>query len=163
MIANEEDCHDVLGIKAGDTDVHSGALDTSRYPDVAKQVAEQFPNVSKVAIALRESYSATHNNWGAMLFDATSASASFAPLDIDGNYQSYEIKNIVDRVGGGDSFAGGLIYALNTPELSEPQTAVKYAVAASCLKHSIKGDFNFSTRSEVEALMGGSASGRVVR
>ncbi|VGO21726.1 sugar kinase [Pontiella sulfatireligans] len=163
VIANEEDCHDVLGIRAGDTDVHSGALDTSRYPGVARQVVQQFPNISKVAITLRESLSATHNNWGAMLFDASSDQPAFAPLDADGNYQSYEIKNIVDRVGGGDSFAGGLIFALTTPELSEPQTAVKYAVAASCLKHSIKGDFNFSTRGEVEALMGGSASGRVVR
>lgn len=163
VIANEEDCHDVLGIRAGDTDVHSGSLDTSRYPDVARQVVAQFPNVSKVAITLCESYSATHNNWGAMLYDAGADKAYFAPLDADGNYQSYEIKNIVDRVGGGDSFAGGLIFALTTSELSEPQTAVKYAVAASCLKHSIKGDFNYSTRAEVEALMGGSASGRVVR
>ncbi|SMP41393.1 2-dehydro-3-deoxygluconokinase [Neorhodopirellula lusitana] len=163
VIANEEDCHDVLGIQAGDTDVHSGALDTSRYPDVARQVVKQFPNVSQVAITLRESLSATHNNWGAMLYDAPSDKAAFAPLDADGKYQSYEIKNIVDRVGGGDSFAGGLIFAMMTPELSEPTTAVKYAVAASCLKHSIKGDFNYSTRAEVEALMGGSASGRVVR
>jgi 2-dehydro-3-deoxygluconokinase len=163
VIANEEDCHDVLGIKAGETDVHAGALDTARYPDVARQVVKRFPNVSKVAITLRESYSATHNNWGAMLYDAASDKAVFAPLDADGNYRPYEIKNIVDRVGGGDAFAGGLIFALITPELSEPQTAVKYAVAASCLKHSIKGDFNCSTRGEVEALMGGSASGRVVR
>ncbi len=163
VIANEEDCHDVLGIRAGDTDVHSGALDTSRYPDVARQVVKQFPNVSKVAITLRESHSADHNNWGAMLYDAATDQPAFAPLDADGNYRSYQIKNIVDRVGGGDSFAGGLIFALTTPELSEPQTAVRYAVAASCLKHSIKGDFNYSTRSEVEALMGGSASGRVVR
>lgn len=163
VIANEEDCHDVLGIQAGDTDVHSGALDTSRYPDVARQVVKQFPNLEKVAITLRESLSATHNNWGAMLYCAASDQPYFAPLDADGNYQSYEIKNIVDRVGGGDAFAGGLIFALTTPELSEPQTAVKYAVAASCLKHSIKGDFNYSTRGEVEALMGGSVSGRVVR
>jgi 2-dehydro-3-deoxygluconokinase len=163
VIGNEEDCHDVLGIQAGDTDVHSGKLDTSRYPDVARQVVKQFPNVSKVAITLRESYSASHNNWGAMLYDAKSDTPYFAPLDNEGNYQSYQIKNIVDRVGGGDSFAGGLIFALTTSELSEPQTAVKYAVAASCLKHSIKGDFNFSTRAEVEALMGGSGSGRVVR
>ena len=163
VIGNEEDCYDVLGIQAGDTNVHSGKLDTSRYPDVARQVVQQFPNVSKVAITLRESYSASHNNWGAMLYEAAADKASFAPLAIDGNYQSYEIKNIVDRVGGGDSFAGGLIFALTTPELSESSIAVKYAVAASCLKHSIKGDFNFSTRSEVEALMGGSASGRVVR
>lgn len=163
VIANEEDCYDVLGIRAGETDVHSGALDVSRYPDVARQVVEQFPNLSKVAITLRESISADHNNWGAMLYDAGSKSASFAPLDADGNYSSNQIHNIVDRVGGGDSFAGGLIFALTTPELSEPQTAVRYAVAASTLKHSIKGDFNFSTRGEVEALMGGSASGRVVR
>lgn len=163
VIANEEDCHDVLGIRAGETDVHAGELDVSRYPDVARQVVKQFPNVGKVAITLRESISATHNNWGAMLYETASDSAAFAPLDSEGNYQSYEIKNIVDRVGGGDSFAGGLIFALTTQELSDVQTAVKYAVAASCLKHSIKGDFNFSTRKEVEALMGGSASGRVVR
>lgn len=163
VIGNEEDCHDVLGIRAGDTDVHSGKLDTSRYPDVAKQVIEQFPNVSKVAITLRESLSASHNNWGAMLYDGTSNQPFFAPLDAEGNYQPYQIKNIVDRVGGGDSFAGGLIFALNTPELSNSKIAVKYAVAASCLKHSIKGDFNYSTRAEVEALMGGSGSGRVVR
>lgn len=163
VIANEEDCADVLSIHAADTDVHAGTLNTARYPDVARQVVKQFPNVSKVAITLRESLSATHNNWGAMLYDAASDNAFFAPLDSDGNYESYKIKNIVDRVGGGDSFAGGLIFALTTPELSEPQTAVKYAVAASCLKHSIKGDFNYSTRQEVESLMGGSASGRVVR
>jgi 2-dehydro-3-deoxygluconokinase len=163
VIANEEDCHDVLGIQAGDTDVHSGSLDTSRYPEVARQVVKQFPNVSKVAITLRESLSASHNNWGAMLYDAALDQAVFAPLDHDGNYQAYEIKNIVDRVGGGDSFAGGLIFSLTTPELSDPQIAVRYAVAASCLKHSIKGDFNHVSRSEVEALMGGSASGRVVR
>lgn len=163
VIANEEDCSDVLGIHAGDTDVESGALNTEWYPDVARQVVEQFPNVSKVAITLRESLSATHNNWGAMLFDASTDTPYFAPLDEGGNYQSYEIKNIVDRVGGGDAFAGGLIFALTTPDLSDPQTALEYGVAASCLKHSIKGDFNFSTRSEVESLMGGSASGRVVR
>jgi len=163
VIGNEEDCHDVLGIQAGDTDVNSGELDIQRYPDVARQVVQQFPNVSKVAITLRESLSASHNNWGAMLYDAKSDKPYFAPLDNDGNYNSYQIKNIVDRVGGGDSFAGGLIFALSTPDLSEPSTAVKYAVAASCLKHSIKGDFNYSARSEVEALMGGSGSGRVVR
>lgn len=163
VIANEEDCHDVLGIQAGDTDVHSGSLETGRYPDVARQVVAQFPNVGKVAITLRESLSATHNNWGAMLYEAGSDTAFFAPLDADGDYAPYQIKNIVDRVGGGDAFAGGLIFALTTPELAAPETALRYAVAASCLKHSIKGDFNFSTRSEVEALMAGSASGRVVR
>ncbi len=163
VIGNEEDCHDVLGIQAGKTDVHSGDLDTSRYPDVARQVVQQFPNVQKVAITLRESISASHNNWGAMLFDAVSNTPFFAPLDEKGNYNPYQIKNIVDRVGGGDSFAGGLIFASITPELSNSQTALNYAIAASCLKHSIKGDFNYSTRAEVERLMSGNASGRVVR
>ncbi|EMI53035.1 sugar kinase [Rhodopirellula sallentina] len=163
VIANEEDCHDVLGIQAGDTDVHAGSLDTSRYPDVARQVVASFPNVKRVAITLRESLSATHNNWGAMLYDSATDQPSFAPLSADNEYRPYEIKNIVDRVGGGDAFAGGLIFALTTSELSSPEMAVRYAVAASCLKHSIKGDFNYSTRTEVDSLMGGSASGRVVR
>lgn len=163
VIANEEDCSDVLGIEAGETDVESGSLEIGRYPSVAKEVVERHPNLQRVAITLRESLSATHNNWGAMLYDAASDAAHFAPLNGEGRYEPFEIKNIVDRVGGGDSFAGGLIYALNTPELSAPEDAVRYAVAASCLKHSIKGDFNFSTRPEVEALMGGAASGRVVR
>ena len=163
IIANEEDCADVLGIHAAGTDVEAGELDTARYPDVARQVVAQLPNVKKIAITLRESISATHNNWGAMLYDAELDKEFFAPLDEEGNYCSYQIKNIVDRVGGGDSFAGGMIFSLTTPELSDPQTALNFAVAASCLKHSIKGDFNYSTRSEVESLMGGSASGRVVR
>lgn len=163
VIANEEDCADVLGIHAADTDVEAGALNIARYPDVARQVVSQFPNVSRVAITLRESLSASHNNWGAMLYDAMLDEAFFAPLNTAGTYAPYEIRNIVDRVGGGDAFAGGLIFASTTPELSDPGTVVKYAAAASCLKHSIKGDFNFSTRQEVESLMGGSASGRVVR
>jgi len=163
VIANEEDCSDVLGIHAADTDVNAGTLNTARYPDVARQVVEQFPNVSKVAITLRESLSASHNNWGAMLFDAKADKPFYAPLDAEGNYEPYQIKNIVDRVGGGDSFAAGLIFSLITPGLDDSQSAVKYAVAASCLKHSIKGDVNWSTRAEVESLMGGSASGRVVR
>jgi 2-dehydro-3-deoxygluconokinase len=163
VIANEGDCADVLGINAGESDVEAGELAIDRYPEVATKVIEQFPNVDKVAITLRESLSATHNNWGAMLYDGATGLAAFAPLDASGAYKPYEIRAIVDRVGGGDSFAGGLIFALTTPELSEPACAVRYAVAASCLKHSIKGDFNFSTRKEVEALMGGSTSGRVVR
>jgi len=162
VIANEQDCVDVLGIKAGDTDVESGNLQCDRYPDVARQVAEQFGNVSKVAITLRESLSATHNNWGAMLYCARMDKAHFAPMQ-DGQYRPYQIKNIVDRVGGGDAFAAGLIYALTTEDLKGPQTVLDFAVAASCLVHSIKGDFNFSTRQEVEKLMKGSGSGRVSR
>ena len=163
IIANEEDCQDVLGIRAGGTDVQAGILSASHYPDVARQVVKQFPNLAQVAITLRESFSATHNNWGAMLYDVGSGQAVSAPLDSAGNYRPYEIKSIMDRVGGGDAFSGGLIFALTTPELSDLQTAVTYAVAASCLKHSIKGDFNYPPRQEVEALMSGSASGRVIR
>jgi 2-dehydro-3-deoxygluconokinase len=162
VIANEEDAADVLGIHAGDTDVHSGKLDVSKYPEVAAKIAAQFPNVTKVAITLRESVSATHNNWGAMLYDCTTKKACFAP-ERDGAYTPYEIRNIVDRVGGGDSFAAGLIFALMDPKLADPATAVSFAVAASCLAHSILGDVNYVTRKEVEALMGGSGSGRVVR
>jgi 2-dehydro-3-deoxygluconokinase len=162
MIANEEDCADVLGIRAAGTDVEAGKLDTSRYPAVARQVAQQFPNVSRVAITLRESISASHNNWGAMLYVAQGDQAHFAPT-AEGRYAPYPIRNIVDRVGAGDAFGAALIFALNTPELAPPDTAVRFAAAASCLAHSIQGDFNFSSRSEVETLMRGGGSGRVVR
>lgn len=163
VIANEEDADLCLGISDDASDVEAGQIDTAGYVRVARRIVEQFPNVSKVAITLRESISASHNNWGAMLFDATTDESHFAPLDGNGEYSPYEIRNIVDRVGAGDSFAGGLVFALTTSELGESATAIRYAVAASCLKHSIKGDFNYSTRSEIEALMRGSGSGRVQR
>ncbi len=162
VIGNEEDAADVLGINAGETDVEAGALAIDKYPTVAASIAEQFPNVKKVAITLRESISASHNNWGAMLYDVATANAVFAPLR-NGQYQPYEIRDIVDRVGGGDSFAAGLIFALHSGEFPDDQDAIAFAVAASCLAHSIKGDFNLSSRAEVEALMKGSGSGRVVR
>ncbi|MCD6354116.1 MAG: sugar kinase [Prolixibacteraceae bacterium] len=162
VIANEEDAHDVLGISAENSDVEGGKLDAGKYTEVAKDIVAQFPNVKKVAITLRESISATHNNWGAMLYNAESGQTYFAPLQ-NGEYMPYEIKNIVDRVGGGDSFGAGLIFALNTSDLSNHEDAIRFAVASSCLCHSINGDFNYVTRSEVEALMGGSTSGRVVR
>ena len=162
VIGNEEDASDVLGISAPDTDVHAGKLAVDKYPEVARRIITEFPNVSQVAITLRESISATHNNWGAMLYHGPDAAAYFAP-ESQGRYSPYQIKNIVDRVGGGDSFAAGLIFALTTPELMDSQTAISFAVAASCLAHSIKGDFNYSSRAEVQALMKGAASGRVIR
>ncbi|MCF6333733.1 MAG: sugar kinase [Draconibacterium sp.] len=162
VIANEEDAHDVLGISSENTDIESGKLDVAKYADVAKEIVRQFPNIKKVAITLRESISATHNNWGAMLYDTATQKSYFAPL-VDGSYAPYEIKNIIDRVGGGDSFGAALIFALNTPKLAKPENAIRFAIASSCLCHSINGDFNYVSRSEVEALMGGSASGRVVR
>ncbi|MFK7777199.1 MAG: sugar kinase [Gimesia sp.] len=163
VIANEEDADLSLGIRAPESDVETGDLNIQGYISVAKQITEQYPNVKQVAITLRESISASHNNWGAMFYDRNENQACFAPVDVDGNYSSYQIRNIVDRVGAGDSFAGALIFALNTPELASMDTAIRYAVAASCLKHSIQGDFNYSTRSEIESLMSGGGSGRVQR
>jgi len=162
VIANEEDAAQVLGIEAEETDVEAGRLAVERYPDVARQIVEQFPNISRVGITLRESISASHNNWGAMLYEKDSDAAFFAPTR-DGAYAPYEVRNIVDRVGGGDAFAAGLIFALMTAELSESATAVAFAAASSCLAHSIPGDFNYTSRAEAEALMKGSGSGRVVR
>lgn len=161
VIANEEDASDVLGITAGSTDVEAGALDVGRYPEVAARIVERFSNVRTVAITLRRSVSASHNDWGAMLWDAATHSACFAPGD--GRHEPYRITHIVDRVGGGDAFAGALIFALTTPELAAPDTAVRFATAASCLAHSVYGDVHFVKRSEVEALMSGSGSGRVQR
>ncbi len=163
IIANEEDAADVFGIRAAESDVEKGEINLVAYRSVAEQLVQRFPKAGYVAITLRESISADHNNWGAMLFDAQTGTAHYAPLDASGNYHPYQIHNIVDRVGGGDSFAAGLIYAMNSRDLAEPATALSFAVAASCLKHSIKGDFNYVTLDEVKSLMKGNASGRVKR
>ncbi len=163
VIANEEDAEMCLGIHAPESNVEAGDLNLNGYSHVAREVVSQFPNVSRVAITLRESISASHNNWGALLYDHRSNAVHLAPCDANGRYEPYEIRNIVDRVGAGDSFAGGLIFALNTPGLDDAATALRYAVAASCLKHSIKGDFNYATRAEIEGLMKGGGSGRVQR
>ncbi len=162
VVANEEDAADVLRIEARGSDVQAGKLAVERFPEVAAEIARQFPSVSRVAITLRESISASHNNWGAMLYDSGSGESFFAPVK-SGRYEPYQVRNIVDRVGAGDSFAAALIFALTTPELGSSETAVGFAAASSCLAHSIAGDFNYSTRTEVEALMKGSGSGRVVR
>ena len=148
-IANEEDAEKVFGIKAGETEVTSGALEHDRYVDVAKQLTDKF-GFKGVAITLRESFSASRNGWSALFY--TEGKANFS--------RRYEME-IVDRVGGGDSFAGGLIYALQTGK--NAADAIEFAVAASCLKHSISGDYNLVTLKEVEALVGGDGSGRVQR
>ncbi len=163
IIGNEEDAADVFGIHAPDTSIESGLLNIDGYKVVAAKLAEKFPKAKFIAITLRESISADHNNWGGMLYDCATKKAHFAPLDMDGNYKSYEIRDIVDRFGGGDSFCAGLIFALNTPEYADPAMAIRFAVAASALKHTISGDFNFSSACEVLALMKGSGSGRVQR
>ena len=132
LIGNEEDASDVLGIRAGDTDVMSGVLHIQSYQVVAEKIAAMFPNIKKIAFTLRESISASHNRWGAMLYDTTTRQAAFAP-ETGGKYNPYEITDIVDRIGGGDSFSAALIYALSTTELSHNPIAVRFAAAASCL------------------------------
>ncbi len=163
VIANEEDAAEVLGIHAAGTAVEEGRLAAEAYIDVAREIAARFPSVGRVAITLRESYSADHNNWGAMLYEPATDSACFAPLDADGAYRPYEIRNIADRIGGGDAFGGGLIHALRSERFHRPQDAIRFATAASALKHTITGDFNLITEAEVETLMKGSGSGRVQR
>lgn len=148
-IANEEDASDVFGVRAKDTDITGGKVNHEGYKSVARQLAEQF-GFAKVAITLRESFSANDNGWSAMLYDG-------------GQYyfsKRYMI-HIVDRVGGGDSFGGGLIYAFL--EGYSPQSAVEFAVAASCLKHTVEGDFNMVSAQEVKKLSEGDGSGRVQR
>jgi len=162
LIANEADCGDVLGIHAGSSDVNSGSVDVAAYPQVARQVADRFPNLIYVATTLRESHSASHNAWGAMLLEVLTDEAHFAPKT-DNQYCPYQIHNIVDRVGGGDAFAAGLLFALDHSDYNTTAQALNFATAASCLAHSILGDFNFSSRAEINALMHGSSSGRVVR
>ncbi len=151
LIANEEDSADVFGIKADKTDINSGKLDVEGYKSVAKQLVDRF-GCEKVAITLRESLSASDNNWSGMLYDSKSGEILIS--------KKYSIR-IVDRVGGGDSFGSGLIYALLNGY--DNQSAVEYAVAASALKHTIEGDVNMVSVAEVKSLMGGNASGRVQR
>lgn len=148
-IANEEDAGDVFGIKAENTDVTSGKVNHEGYKSVAKQIAERF-GCEKVAITLRSSITANDNNWAAMLYDGKDYCFS----------RTYPI-HIVDRVGGGDSFGGGLIYACLSG--MDSQSTINFAVAASCLKHTIEGDFNQVSVAEVMQLAGGDGSGRVVR
>lgn len=148
-IANEEDAADVFGISAADTDVSKGEVNHEGYKDVARQLKERF-GFRYVAITLRTSISANDNDWAAMLFDGKDYCFS----------KQYHM-HIVDRVGGGDSFGGGLIYALLSG--FDAQKAIEFAVAASCLKHTVEGDFNQVTADEVLRLAGGDGSGRVQR
>ena len=149
-VANEEDCQKALGISA-DVAVESGSLDRGKYEVLARKVLDAYPDMKLIAITLRESKSADWNGWSACLCDRENFYVS----------KTYEIRDIVDRVGGGDSFAGGLIYGLNTYQ--DKQQALEFAVAASCLKHTIPGDFNRVSLEEVQKLAAGDASGRVQR
>ncbi|MGA2612414.1 MAG: sugar kinase [Spirochaetia bacterium] len=149
-VANEEDCQNALGITAA-VDVESGKLDAAAYRSLTEKMLSSYPNLTHVAITLRESRSADQNGWSAVMATRKELLVS----------RRYEITDIVDRVGTGDAFAAGLIYGLGN--LSSPQEALEFAVAASCLKHSIPGDLPLLSAAEAKALMGGAGSGRVQR
>lgn len=153
-VGNEEDAEKVFGISAPEADVTGGKVAAAQYRYVCERLAERFPNLKTIAITLRGSISASHNTWSGALWTREGAAFYSAPV--------YDIVPIVDRVGGGDSFVGGLIYGLRRWP-ADPGRALRFAVAASCLKHSIPGDFNAVTVAEVEALMAGDVSGRVRR
>ena len=150
-ISNEEDAKDVFGIEAENTDIYGGKLNKEGYKSVAKQLADKF-GFEMVAITLRESHSASDNGWSAMLYNAAENEYCFS--------KKYDL-HIIDRVGGGDSFGGGLIYSLLNGK--DTQAAVEFAVAASALKHSVEGDYNMVTVAEVEKLANGDGSGRIQR
>lgn len=151
IIGNEEDAEKVFGIKPEGFNAEDGVIDSAKFEFVAKSLMAKFPKASKVAITLRGSVNADHNTWGAVLYDGDRLYVS----------KRYDITDIVDRVGGGDSFSGGLIYGLL--EYADAQKALDFAVAASCLKHTIEGDYNRVSVAEVETLMNGNGSGRVSR
>lgn len=151
VLGNEEDAEMALGIKPEGIDVKAGKVEAESYLSVSKKIMQQFPKVKKVITTLRGSISADHNTWSGVLYNGKDFYK--APV--------YNITHIVDRVGGGDAFMGGLIYGLLT--YNDDQKALNFAVAASCLKHTIQGDFNLVTIEEVEKLMAGDASGRVLR
>ncbi len=152
ILGNEEDAEKVFGIKPEGMDVTKGMVEAEAYESVCRQLLKRFPKAKKAIITLRGSINANHNTWSGVMFDGEKLFT--APL--------YDITHIVDRVGGGDSFMAGLIYGL-TRYAGDDQKALNFAVAASCLKHTISGDYNLVTVDEVEKLMGGDASGRVSR
>ncbi len=152
ILGNEEDAEKVFGIKPEGADVEGGHVGAAAYKSVCEKLMKRFPSAKKVIITLRGSVSADHNSWSGVLYDGNHLYE--APV--------YQITHIVDRVGGGDSFMGGLIYGILTYP-GDDQKALNFAVAASCLKHTIPGDFNLVSVTEVEQLMKGDASGRVVR
>jgi 2-dehydro-3-deoxygluconokinase len=150
LIANEEDCQKCLGVKL-DVDVSSGRLDATKYEELASKIMSEYSNIKYLGVSLRESISADCNSWSVVLASKNSFNVS----------KKYEIRDIVDRIGGGDSFGSGLIWGLNN--LNELQDIVEFAAAASALKHTIYGDFNRVSKEDVLNLAGGDASGRVQR
>jgi 2-dehydro-3-deoxygluconokinase len=151
-VGNEEDADKVFGIRAPEVDVGAGKVPAEKYKSVCRELGERFPSLRTVTITLRGSVSASHNTWSGVLWQ--NGQFYMGP--------SYDITHIVDRVGGGDAFAAGLIFGLRSFG-DDPQRVLDFAIAASCLKHSIFGDFNLATVTEVAALAAGNVSGRVSR
>lgn len=153
ILGNEEDCEKVFGIRPIEFDAENtnGMIDQKSFLSVCQQMIQRFPRCKKMAVTLRGAINANHNTWGGVLYDGENLFES----------RRYDITDIVDRVGGGDSFMGGLIYGLM--HYGDDKAALEFATAASCLKHSLKGDFNWVTVEDVESLMKGNASGRVKR
>jgi len=151
-IGNEEDADKVFGIKAPEVDLTKGKVEAEKYRSVCEELARRFPNLKTIAVTLRGSISASHNTWSGTLWDQGTLYTG----------PRFDINHIVDRVGAGDAFVGGLIYGIRTYE-GNPQEALNFAVAASCLKHSVLGDFNMVTTAEVQKIMAGDTSGRVSR
>ena len=163
LMANEEDGK-LLGVtlpSATDTSSDSSQFHIDRAISFAKAMTKRYSNIELFSTTFREQLSASHNNWGAMLYDAKTGETNLAPLK-DGEYRPYEIRNIVDRVGSGDAFDAGLLFGLTHPEFDHQRT-LEFATSAACLAHSIVGDCNFATQQEIEELTQGSGSGRVVR
>lgn len=152
FVGGREDAEEMLGLRG-----QEGALE-----DLAREIVQAYPNLRHVAMTLRETLSASHHRWGGLLFESDSGCVHRAPLQ-DDTYRPYEITDMVDRLGGGDAFTAGLLFAFCEPSLHAPERVLSFAVAAGCLAHSIEGDYNYVTRDEVEGLMAGDASGRVKR
>ena len=163
LMASEEDFRlvGVTASKSAKVPTSGSSVGTDRAAMMARKMAIAYPNLRMIATTLRENISASHNNWGAMLLDIETDVVYLAPEQND-KYGPYEIRSIVDRVGGGDAFDAGLLYGLTRPDFLL-QTALEFATAASCLSHSVVGDCNFASREEIEDLMNGARSGRVVR
>ena len=160
LMASAEDM-DLLGVNVrGLPQFESDPI--NHHKQLTQRVLDAFPNITMLSTTWRQSISASHNNWGAMLFDASSHTSVFAPMR-DAQFRPYEIRSIVDRVGGGDAHVAGLLFALDNSQFESLQQKLEFATAASCLAHSVVGDFNFALQTEIEELMMGAENGRVIR
>ncbi|MEZ6040640.1 MAG: sugar kinase [Planctomycetaceae bacterium] len=158
--AGEEDCRLIGMNTAGLPSYESQPV--AHQTELASRIVDAWPDIEVVSMTWRQSHSASHNNWGGGLFDAGSQKFYYAP-NVDGEFKPYEIRSIVDRVGGGDAHMAALLYGLNSAQFPDFQAIVEFATAASCLAHSVVGDFNFASQTEIAELVAGSGSGRVVR